>query len=103
MAHPLIEFGEHLERCDGDIECGEVYSLQRGWQAYMRAGEKVLILPPRAMRKLGEKYRDHAEAPAEVRDLGKTMIKCANAAKEKNRRHVIPDAAVAFLPHQGNA
>lgn len=42
------------------------------------------MMQPRAMRKLGETYRDHPDAPPEVRDLGLTMIECANAARRKN-------------------
>lgn len=103
MTHPLLEFGEHMLASDGPIECGETWDTQHGWRAYMRAGTKAVMMAPRAMRKLGEKYRDHPDAPDEVRSLGKTMIECANAAKEKNSRCYIPDEAVAMIPHAGTA
>lgn len=60
-------------------------------------------MQPRAMRKLGEKYVSAPEASDEVRDLGRTMIECANAAKAKNDKHVVPDGAAAFVPHRGQA
>lgn len=99
----MLEFGEHMMNCAGDIECGETWSLEHGWRAYMRAGSKAIMMMPRAMRKLGEKYRDHPDAPKEIVDLGLTMIECANAAKDKNDAHVIPDGAAEFVPHRGNA
>lgn len=103
MQHPLLEFGEHMMASNGDIECGETWSLEHGWRAYMRAGTKAIMMKPRAMWKLGKMYRDHPDAPKEVRELGETMIECANAAKMKNENHVIPDDAAAFVPHQGTA
>lgn len=101
--HPLIEFGEHMMASGEPIECGETWSLEHGWRAYMRAGTKAIMMQPRAMRKLGEQYRDYPGAPKEVRDLGVTMIECANAAKDKNARRLIPDGAAAFVPHRSRA
>lgn len=103
MTHPLLEFGEHMMANDGPVECGETWSLEHGWRAYMRAGTKAVMMPPRAMRVLGEKYRDRPDAPPEVRSLGETMIECANAAKMKNERGERPANAVAFVPHKGTA
>jgi hypothetical protein len=101
--HPLLEFGEHMIAGDGNIECGETWSLEHGWRAYMKAGTKAIMMPPRSMRKLGMMYRDQPGATKELRDLGVTMIECANAAKAKNDAHVIPDDAAEFVPHVGTA
>ena len=103
MTHPLLEFGEHMAASGGPIECGETWSPEHRWRCYMKAGTKVIMMPPRTMRKMGEKYRDHQNAPADVRDLGLTMIECANAAKDKNARGVVPDGAAAMIPHAGRA
>ena len=99
--HPLLEFGEHMMTSGEPIETGETWTLENGWRAYMRCGQKVLTLKPREMRKLGEMYRDWPESPEDVRKLGRDMIEAANAAKDKNKRHVIPDGAAQFVPHQG--
>lgn len=97
--HPLHEFGDHMMNSDGPLECGETWSADHGWRTYLRAGSKAIVMPPRAMRKLGEKYRDHPEATDDVRKLGTTMVECSNAAKNKNERHVIPaDPALFALP-----
>lgn len=103
MVHPLLEFGEHMMSADGPIECGETWSLEHGWRAYIRAGTKAIMMQPRAMRKLGETYRDHVAAPPEVRELGQTLIECAKAAKRKNDRGELPADAVAFVPYKGTA
>lgn len=99
----LLAFGDAIINGAGDFECGEMWTLEDGWRAYIRTGTKMLHMPPRGMRKLGESYRDHPGAPECVVELGKTMIECANAAKDKRDRGIIPDGAVATIPHHGRA
>lgn len=101
--HPLLEFGEHMMESNDPIECGETWAAHHGWRTYMRVGTKAAVMTPRAMRKLGEKYRDHPDAPPEVRSLGEIMIECSNAAKMKNDRGEVPDGAVTMIPHVGTA
>lgn len=88
---------------DGEIEVGMTWELQRGWCAYMRTGPTVLLHSPRAMRKLGERFVSDPRCDATLRDLGRHMIDCANVAKAKNDKGVIPDGAVGFIPHAGRA
>jgi hypothetical protein len=100
-AEAVRAFAVALLTGDGHFECGETWTLQDGWRAYARTGCAMLTLPPRAMRKLGELYRDTPGAPDEVRRLGETMIECSNAAKAKNERREVPDGALAITPHAG--
>lgn len=102
-AQAVAAFTEAIVTGQGDIECGETWTLQDGWRTYVRTGRHALTLPPRAMRRLGERFRDHPEASPQIREIGELMVACANAAKEKSDRGVIPDGAAAVVPHQGRA
>ncbi len=102
-ADAVASFADAIMSSDGNIETGELWTLQDGWRAYMRVGQKALTLPPRTMRRLGESFRDHPDAPEDVRACGEAMIECANAAKAKNDRHEIPDGAAAAVSAQGRA
>lgn len=101
--HPLLQFGEHMVSSGEPIEVGETWTPEQGWRAYMRCGLKAITMKPREMRRLGEMYVSAPEAPEEVRQLGRDMIESANAAKQKNERHEIPDGAAGFIPHEGSA
>lgn len=103
MGHPLIEFGEHMVSSNEPIEVGETWSLENGWRVYMRCGLKAVVMKPRAMRRLGEMYCTQPGAHEEVRTIGRNMIEAANAAKEKNDRHEIPEDAAAFALPRGTA
>lgn len=103
MAHPLLQFRDAIMASDGIIECGEIWTIDHGWRGYLRAGSKVMKMPPREMRKLGELFRDHPDTIDEVRTIGTAMIEAANAAKAKNATHVIPDGAAQFIHHRGTA
>jgi len=99
----MLRWAEAMLAGDGEIECGAVWDYRRGWRTYMRSGKHVLMLAPRAMRKLGEAFRDASAVDPAVRELAKTMVDCANDVTGRIDRHDVPAGAVAYIPHQGTA
>lgn len=85
------------------ITVGETWEPVRGWRcALMLSTGKTLIMSPREMRMLAERFiKGGGRAPeVGIADVLDDMLACAEQMKAKNARKVIP---VGYMPHAGTA
>lgn len=80
----LDEFGDHLMTSVDRLECGETWSIEHGWRAYVRVGKMGLVMSANSFRRLGYDLRNAPDVSDEIKSIGDGMVQIADAVQEKN-------------------